>query len=65
MREESNFGPCHPKGPVAIFEFDREELEAMYHWIPSADAASRDVQAALDWMETLGDDQKPSQEEKK
>ena len=46
------FGSCHkPTEPVAVFEFNRGELEWLESLIPDHDGFRKDVREAIDWAE--------------
>jgi len=60
MREERRFGQAVRGGKVAVFEFDRNDLEWFRSMVPSNDAAYDDITEAMVWMdEAEEDDDRP------
>ena len=56
MRAEKRFGKVHPRDPVALFEFDREELESLRYLFGRNDGFYREVTEAMMWIDGLSEE---------
>lgn len=51
MIERRTFGQVVHGPKVAIFEFDREQLEDLYYMYPAGDLFREDVREAMMWLD--------------
>jgi hypothetical protein len=58
VREERRFGQVVRDGRVAVFEFDRNDLEWFRSRVPSNDAAYDDITEAMVWMDEAEEEDK-------